>query len=150
MEDTTPSEVRVSTQRMEGSLEVLSESECMDLLATHHLGRLAVVVEDHPLIFPVNYALGDRIVAIRTADGTKLAAARNAHVAFEIDGCDVAAGHAWSVLVQGVAYEITEAADRQSVLARRLRVDPLAPGSHDRWLGIHPVAITGRRFSTTS
>ena len=138
----------MSAQKMEGSLESLTESECVDLLATHHLGRLAVVVEDQPLIFPVNYALGDRIVAIRTADGTKLAAARSAHVAFEIDGCDPNAGHGWSVIVQGVAYDITEAVDRQSELARRMRVEPLAPGSHDRWLGIHPVAITGRRFQT--
>jgi uncharacterized protein len=136
----------MSAQKTEGSLESLTESECVDLLARHHVGRLAVVVEDRPLIFPVNYALGDRIVAIRTADGTKLAAARDAHVAFEIDGYDPDTGHGWSVLVQGVAYDITEAVDRQSELARRMRVEPLAPGSHDRWLGIHPVAITGRRF----
>ena len=134
----------MSTQQTEGRLEDLTESECIDLLARHHLGRLAVVVNGRPLVFPVNYALGDRIVAIRTADGTKLSAARNAHVAFEIDGHDV--DTAWSVLVQGVAYDITEAADRQSELARRLRLEPLAPGSRDRWLGIHPVTITGRRF----
>jgi nitroimidazol reductase NimA-like FMN-containing flavoprotein (pyridoxamine 5'-phosphate oxidase superfamily) len=140
----------MSTPQTEGSLETLTESECLDLLATHHVGRLAVVVNERPLIFPVNYALGDRIVAIRTADGTKLAAARNAHVAFEIDGYDVDAGWGWSVLVQGVAYEITEAVDRQSELARRLLVEPLAPGSHDRWLGIHPVAITGRRFQDSA
>lgn len=138
----------MSAQETEGSLESLTESECLDLLARHQLGRLAVVAEDQPLIFPVNYALGDRIVAMRTADGTKLAAARSAHVAFEIDGYDQDAGRAWSVLVQGVAYDITEALDRQSELARRLRVEPLAPGSHDRWLGIHPVAITGRWFQT--
>jgi nitroimidazol reductase NimA-like FMN-containing flavoprotein (pyridoxamine 5'-phosphate oxidase superfamily) len=136
----------MSTQQTATGLETLTESECIDLLATHHIGRLAVVSEDRPLIFPVNYALGDRIVAIRTADGTKLAAAQDAHVAFEIDGYDEDAGRGWSVLVQGVAYEITGAVDRQSVLARRLRVEPLAPGSHDRWLGIHPVVITGRRF----
>ena len=99
----------MSAQKTEGSLESLTESECIDLLATHHAGRLAVVVEDRPLIFPVNYALGDRIMAMRTADGTKLAAARNAHVAFEIDGYDPDAGRGWSVLVQGVAYDITEA-----------------------------------------
>lgn len=140
----------MSTQRTEASVEILSESDCLGLLAGHRIGRLAVVLKDRPLIFPVNYALGDRIVAIRTADGTKLAAARNAHVAFEIDGYDVDAGQGWSVLVQGVAYEITDAVDRQSELARQLRVEPLAPGSHDRWLGIHPVAITGRRFQAAS
>jgi len=65
-------------------------------------------------------------------------------VAFESDGHEV--DTAWSVLVQGFAYDITEAVDRQSELARRLPVEPLAPGSRNRWLGIHPVTITGRRF----
>lgn len=136
----------MDVRQTEGSLETLTESECFDLLATHRLGRLAVVIGGRPQIFPVNYALGDRVVAIRTADGTKLAAARNAHVAFEIDGYDADAGSGWSVLVQGVAYEITGAVDRQSELARRLPVEPLAPGTHERWLGIHPVTISGRRF----
>jgi uncharacterized protein len=134
----------MSAQQTEDRPATLTESECIDLLARHHLGRLAVVVEDRPQIFPVNYALGDRVLAIRTSEGTMLAAARSSRVAFEIDGHDAGAG--WSVLVQGIAYDITEAVDRQSELARRLRVEPRAPGSYNRWLGIHPVAITGRRF----
>jgi nitroimidazol reductase NimA-like FMN-containing flavoprotein (pyridoxamine 5'-phosphate oxidase superfamily) len=140
----------MSTQRTDSSLEHLTEAECLDLLAAHHLGRLAVVVDGQPQIFPVNYAFGDRIVAIRTADGTKLTAARNAHVAFEIDDCDADGTAGWSVVVHGVAYDITEAPDRQSALARQLGVQPLAPGRRDRWLGIHPVGITGRRFQPSS
>lgn len=139
----------MSTQQPAEVVEAISEKECLDLLRTHRLGRLAVVINGHPLIFPVNYALGDRVVAIRTAEGTKLTAARNAHVAFEIDDYDPDAGTGWSVLVQGVAYEITDALDRQSQLARQLPVQPLPPGTHDRWLGIHPVAITGRRFRSS-
>jgi uncharacterized protein len=107
------------------------------------------VVGGRPLIFPVNYALGDRVIAIRTVEGTKLAAARNSHVAFEVDSYDPDAGSGWSVLVQGVAYEITDAVDRQSRLARRLPVRPLPSGQRDHWLGIHPVAVTGRRFRTS-
>jgi uncharacterized protein len=127
-------------------VNTIPETECIDLLARHRLGRLAIVVDGRPLIFPVNYALGDRVVAIRTADGTKLRAARNSHVAFEIDAYDAEERTGWSVLVQGVAYDITDAVDRQSALARRLPVRPLPPGPHDRWLGIHPVEISGRRF----
>lgn len=36
------------------SLEVLSEEECLGLLASNEVGRLAVVVDGQPLIFPVN------------------------------------------------------------------------------------------------
>lgn len=140
----------MDTQQRAGEVETISETECLDLLTTHSLGRLAVVVSGRPLIFPVNYALGDRVIAIRTVEGTKLAAARNSYVAFEIDSHDPDAGIGWSVLVQGVAYEITEAVDRQSRLARRLPVRPLPSGLRAHWLGIHPVAITGRRFRTAN
>jgi nitroimidazol reductase NimA-like FMN-containing flavoprotein (pyridoxamine 5'-phosphate oxidase superfamily) len=131
-----------------GSLETIPEEECEDLLVRHHLGRIAVVAGGRPLIFPVNYVYDHRVIAIRTADGTKLATAPNSHVAFEIDDYDPLARLGWSVLVQGVAYEITDAVDRQSQLARMLPVQPLAPGERNRWIGIHPTAVSGRRFRT--
>jgi hypothetical protein len=105
---------------------------------------------EQSLIFPVNYTYGHRMIAFRTAEGTKLAAAPYARVAFEIDGYDPATGIGWSVVVQGVAYEITDAVDRQSQLARRLPVLPLAPGERNHWIGIHPTNVSGRRFRTTA
>lgn len=128
------------------SLETIPEEECLDLLVQHHLGRIAIVAGVQPLIFPVNYAYGDRVIAFRTRPGTKLTVAPNAHVAFEIDDYDLSTGIGWSVVVQGVAYEITDAVDRQSQLARRLRVHTLAPGQRDHWIGIHPTHMSGQRF----
>ncbi len=130
------------------SLETIAEEECLDLLVRHQLGRIAVLAGEQPLIFPVNYAYGDRVIAFRTGAGTKLATAPNTRVAFEIDDYDPSTGVGWSVVVQGIAYEITHAIDRQSQLARRLSVQPLAPGERDRWIGIHPTDISGRRFRT--
>ena len=127
-------------------LDTLSQDECYDLLARNTMGRVAVVAEGQPLIFPVNYSLGDRVIAFRTAPGTKLTRSDNQPVAFEIDGYDASAEVWWSVLVQGVAYEMTRAMDRQSTLARQLPVRPLAPGEREHWVGIHPTRITGRRF----
>src|SRR4051794_17545606 len=66
-------------------LESLSEVECLRKLAAHHFGRLAIIVDGRPLIFPVNYAVCNRVIAIRTAPGTKLTYAPGAQVAFEID-----------------------------------------------------------------
>jgi hypothetical protein len=53
-------------------LEEISEDECLQLLERHDLGRIAVVVDGQPLIFPVNYGLSHRIVTFRSAHGTKL------------------------------------------------------------------------------
>jgi len=132
------------------SMETIAEKECVDLLERHHLGRIVLLAGEQPLIFPVNYAYGDRVIAFRTGPGIKLATAPHARVAFEIDDYDPHTGTGWSVVVQGVAYEITDAVDRQSQLARRLHVRPLAPGQRDHWVGIHPTAMSGRRFRTTA
>jgi nitroimidazol reductase NimA-like FMN-containing flavoprotein (pyridoxamine 5'-phosphate oxidase superfamily) len=65
-----------------GNLDAVSEDECYNLLAGHNWGRLGVVADGQPLIFPVNYSLGDRVIAFRTAPGTKLMRAENQRVAF--------------------------------------------------------------------
>ena len=67
-------------------LESLTEDECLRLLANHGLGRIAVVIEGQPLIFPINYALSGRHIVFRTDAGTKLFGAEGHRVAFEIDG----------------------------------------------------------------
>ena len=72
-------------------MEVLGEADCFDLLASHRFGRIGVVVGGRPMIFPVNYFFEDGRVAIRTDPGTKLSAAAQGQVAFEIDGIDEAA-----------------------------------------------------------
>jgi nitroimidazol reductase NimA-like FMN-containing flavoprotein (pyridoxamine 5'-phosphate oxidase superfamily) len=131
-------------------IEVLSEAECMELLRSHHVGRIALVDHGQPLIFPVNYTADDRAVVFRTGPGIKLAAARMARVAFEIDEVDMAAGTAWSVMVKGVAYEITEALDRLSERLRQLVVEPMAPGDHDNWVAVMRSEISGRRFQVGS
>lgn len=127
-------------------LEPMAEQECLHLLGLHRLGRVALDVDGRPQVFPVNYALSGRVVAFRTAPGTKLANAPMSHVAFEIDDYDSMTGVGWSVMVKGIAYEITEALDHDSVKARAQLIRPMAPGQRDRWVAIRPDEITGRRF----
>jgi uncharacterized protein len=127
-------------------IEVLSEEECMELLRSHRIGRVAVIDEGQPLIFPVNYAVDERAVVFRTAPGMKLSQARMARVAFEIDEVDTSAGTAWSVMVQGVAYEITDTLDSLSEELRRLVVEPMAPGEHQNWVAVMRRETSGRRF----
>ena len=125
----------------------LDAEQCYRLLATHEIGRLGVNAEHFPLIFPVNYALDRDAIVVRTQRGTKLTAAGHANVTFEVDDIDRRTRSGWSVLVRGLAEEVTSA--HRAELIERTRaseVRPWAPGEHGHWLRIIPQAISGRRI----
>jgi uncharacterized protein len=126
--------------------EEIPAHECLELLKTHHFGRIAVVVDGHPIIFPINYAVDGDAVVFRTNTGAKLSGAVMGQVAFEIDGTDEAARTGWSVIVQGVGSEITAALDHRSQQLRQLEVEPWVPGEQTRWVEILPQSVTGRRL----
>lgn len=127
-------------------LENLSEAECLRRLAVHDFGRLAIVVDGQPVIFPVNYAMLDRVIAIRTAPGTKLTYAPGEQVAFEIDGTDPPSGTGWSVLVQGRAVDATTALDDVSWTAHGASPHPAAPGRKAYRIAIEAQTVSGRTF----
>ena len=126
-------------------LEVLGRDECMRLLGTAGVGRVAVVEGGHPMIFPVNYVVDEEEVLFRTASGTKFdAAARGQVVAFEIDDADPIYHTGWSVVVTGWAEEITDPARRERIDAGRLR--PWAEGVREHVVAIRTERVTGRRI----
>ena len=55
-------------------LEILGTEACWELLASAPVGRLGVVVDGRPEIFPVNFVTDDRTIVFRTEVGSKLAA----------------------------------------------------------------------------
>ncbi len=132
---------------MPGALLDLAHEECWRLLATQQVGRLAVVAERYPIVVPVNYALDGDVVVLRTGPGTLLAAARHAHVSFEVDQLDPLSRTGWSVLVRGLAEEVT-GRHRADVVARTRAagVRPWAPGEREHWLRLLPHRVTGRRI----
>lgn len=126
--------------------EELTAEECSALLAQTRIGRVAGVVDGRPFVFPVNYAFeGDKVV-FRTSPGTKLAGAGFGRVAFEIDGVDETRKTGWSVIVQGVGTEVTDALDRGSAAARQLELEPWVPGPNAHWIAIQAGTVTGRRL----
>jgi nitroimidazol reductase NimA-like FMN-containing flavoprotein (pyridoxamine 5'-phosphate oxidase superfamily) len=125
-------------------LEELSLTECLALLDSHRVGRVAVVVDGQPVIFPVNYGTDDGTVVFRTDEGTKAREAPLSRVAFEIDDIDEASHLGWSVIVQGVGLDITDAIDARSEELRVLPVSPWAPGDKVYWVKIVPNVISGR------
>ncbi len=126
--------------------EELSVGECLRLLGDHNIGRVAVVLDGHPIVFPVNYAVEGDSVVFRTAPGTKLSGAALGHVAFEIDEVDAATQTGWSVIVQGIGNDISATLDERSERLRALEVQPWVPGEHAHWVGILAQSITGRRL----
>jgi nitroimidazol reductase NimA-like FMN-containing flavoprotein (pyridoxamine 5'-phosphate oxidase superfamily) len=127
-------------------LDVLEPWECITLLARHHLGRLAFWGPTWPVVLPVNYVFEEPSLVIRTAPGAKLEWAPARPVAFEVDDADPAGAWGWSVLVQGPAFDITEATGPYSARLRELGVTPWAPGRREHWLKVSAVELSGRRF----
>jgi nitroimidazol reductase NimA-like FMN-containing flavoprotein (pyridoxamine 5'-phosphate oxidase superfamily) len=129
-----------------GALEELSEDECLSLLADAQVGRLAVVVNGRPVIFPVNYVLDGKIVVFRNDPGTKLTNASLDPVCFEVDAIDLDRREGWSVVVQGVGREFTGALDDASVRERALALTTWVTGEKGHWVRIVNPTITGRRI----
>ena len=128
-----------------GRLEPIDFDTCIELLGSHSLGRLAVVVDDQPIILPVNYALYGRDIVFRSDPGTKLHVGVGRRVAFEIDGFDSLYHEGWSVLVVGTAHEERDPARLRSYAG--LHVLPWAAGPKAHWVRIAGGAITGRRIT---
>lgn len=128
-------------------LETIPDQECVRLLQSHRLGRIALAGRDgRPLIFPVNYFFDEGVLVFRTDPGTKLDLAPGAHVAFEIDGWDPDRGAGWSVVVKGISHDITDPGDARAQRMRYWPVKPVAPGEKEHWIGVWANEITGRRF----
>lgn len=127
-------------------LDVLSEQECRELLTRHSLGRITFTIGDQPEIFPVNYSADGSVIVFRTAQFTRLQDAVKRRVAFEIDDWDPETGIGWSVVVKGVAEEITKGLDPFAAALRTRPVVPLAPGRREYWIAVYASEISGRRF----
>lgn len=123
--------------------QALDAEECWRRLEGGSVARLGVIVGKHPDIFPVNYRVRGREVLIRTAPGTKLAAAvLGGRVALEIDAVDHDQRSGWSVVVHGRAEELESLEALQA--AERTGLAPWAVGVRDRWIRVVPEHLTGR------
>lgn len=121
----------------------LSEDECWNLLARAEFGRIAVVVDGKPDLFPVNHVVDGPRILFRTAPGSKLAdIAAAPDVAFEVDEHD----DAWaaSVVVRGLARTMHLQSEIDA--ADALALSPWIPTLKYRWVRITPLSISGRRF----
>jgi uncharacterized protein len=126
----------------QGPLIELSEKRCWSLISGAGVGRLGVIVNDEPEIFPVNYFADGHTVVFRSADGTKLRSLlANHHVVLEVDS--VGDLHNWSVTVKGLADV------KGPAYANRAAEDSLPPWnpvSEYVFVEVNPSSITGRQI----
>ncbi len=126
-------------------LPELSRSECLDLLRGAGFGRVGVSVDALPAIFPVFLTVVDDVVVFRSAPGAEPAAAGGgAIVAIEVDTVDGTTGAGWSVLVRGVAHELT-AGPRLEAARARLGTTWL-DGARDHLVEVSTDLVTGRHL----
>lgn len=129
------------------ALTTLTSSECYELLGSRQFGRLGVIAERYPLIIPVNYALEDNVVVIRSRPGTKLANAEHANVTFQVDHIDEQTHSGWSVLVRAQAETVTPEHSREiTERTAATGLQPWAPGEDFHWVRLIPHGISGRRL----
>ena len=127
-------------------IQALSTEECLHLLSTTGVGRIAVTRDALPVILPVNYAMDGGSILIRTTDGAVLRAARagGAVVAFEVDNLDESTMTGWSVLITGTLREVT--AVSAVLRAEQLPLAPWAGGDRRHFVRITPGILSGRRI----
>ena len=129
----------------EAWLEELALDECLGLLRSQAVGRVAVAQEGAPIVLPVNYRLVEAVdtwVAVRTRPGSILDGAPLG-AALEVDQIDPVHREGWSVLVRGTLLHV----DPDAVEFReRFDPEPWLSDERDSWLVLEPFAITGRRL----
>lgn len=126
-------------------VEYLGEDECWRLLALQPVGRVGVLVDSAPEIYPVNHMALGRSIVFRTDPGNKLSGLdRSPSVCFEVDELDVETRTGWSVLVKGRASQITDPGEIDPGPEAPLRLWVIGARAH--WVRIVPDEVTGRRI----
>jgi nitroimidazol reductase NimA-like FMN-containing flavoprotein (pyridoxamine 5'-phosphate oxidase superfamily) len=135
----------MTTTAASTSIEYLAPDECWRLLASTPVGRIGVLADSAPEIYPVNHAVDGRTLVFRTAPGTKLRSLlRTPLVCFEVDGIDADAATGWSVLVKGRAAQIVAPDEIRAAQQLQLLFWPLGQTAH--WIRVVPDQVTGRRI----
>lgn len=135
--------VRPGEPAPDEAVTILSERESWQLLGSAALGRIVTTVDNEAHIFPVNFAVQDRTILFRTAEGTKLiSAAINNQVLFEVDEHNVAEG--WSVIVRGIARTLRT--DDELDTAEQAQLLPWTAIMKTHCVRVSPTRVTGRRF----
>jgi nitroimidazol reductase NimA-like FMN-containing flavoprotein (pyridoxamine 5'-phosphate oxidase superfamily) len=124
----------------------LSTEECRDLLSAGLVGRVAVCTPVGPHVVPVNYAVVDDAIVVRTSPYSVLGShARGSILAVEVDQFDYERQRGWSVVARGRAEVVTTAEELKHI---RSVWDPnaWAAGQRNLYVRVPWSELTGRRL----
>lgn len=125
-------------------LRDMDHDECVRLLKTQRVGRIAFTDDSGPDVLPVNYVMdGDDVLFATTGYGAIARAATGARVAFEVDEIDDYNEGGWSVVIRG------RAARESPFDLPEERPHPWADGSRTYTVRIKADTISGRRLIPT-
>ena len=125
----------------------LTPAECGRMIAAGGVGRIAFGTASGPVVLPVNFAVVEGSIVLRTGEATIIAGHADGPVAFEVDHIDEALSQGWSVLVRGQAHRIAHPAELRNV-RRASAIWPWPGGDRDLYVRIIPDTITGRRIES--
>ena len=126
-------------------MEHLGPAECWKLLGETPVGRIGVLVDSAPEIYPVNHVVDRDTIVFRTGPGSKLRGLdRSPSVCFQVDGIDPVEHTGWSVLVKGWATELGNADDLRAAVD--LPLDYWTVADRPDWVRVTPREVTGRRI----
>ena len=129
-------------------MDELSLERCRQLLEDGWVGHLGVISEGEPYVAPISYVVVDGRVCFKTGPGRRADAIRSSpRVCLETSHFDQSTGYWESVVVWGIAEEITEDVEAQTVISalvskyRPVLGSPLSPGPNDVGLGEPDILI---------
>ena len=126
-------------------LEHLNPGRCWELLASVPVGRVGVLNDSAPEVYPVNHAVDGQTIVFRTDPGTKLRGMlRSPAVCYEADFIDPEDATGWSVLVKGSAVQVRDPGELRALAELPLHLWALGDKAH--WIRIVPAEVTGRRI----
>ena len=135
----TPAPGKVPTRRF----GAITGPECVGLLESHSIGRVAWQAADGPQILPVTYVYqSDRIYFRTSPHGVLSELLRPTDVAFEVDDLNHDTRTGSSVVVYGRAEAVASPAEAMRIWTTDLA--PWAPDIRNLFIQITPHRTTGR------
>jgi hypothetical protein len=127
------------------SMHELDSAHCEQLLRSQRIGRVCLQTPHGVEVVPVNYAVHQDAVVVRTArDGLLARFAHGTQLAFEVDAVDQDRWSGWSVVARGVG-ELRDVPPTE-VRGVGARPRPWADGERNSELRLAWNQITGRRI----
>ena len=133
-----------SDEGSERHFEALGRQQCLDLMESRHVGRVAWQAADLPQILPVTYAMHEGSAYFRTAPDSVLAELTlPTSVALEVDELDQQHRSGWSIVMHGRTSAVSEP-DALADLWGSDSLVPWASGNRTLFIRIRPERVSGR------